>query len=249
MAQAMRDEPSKETDKAAPAKTERHLAPPWKLKGPSRWARVYVDSSSSMQGFIGDQAGLHFRFLKRLKDILVSANVLNFEATPFGLKILRTDMVSAFLQFGTDRKAYTEKDTYLAGVIEDALSWHQNGVILVLTDGVSSVTKFHGSKEVSPKKDSKKASGDKTESQSARTCSYGLIPHVWLFGFTSISRVAMVSGLSVSVSHSMAHTGLRKAARRLSQGRSWTGSECRIGHFMSGWEGLTSNRDAKLCEA
>jgi hypothetical protein len=167
------NESAREADRSSPAKTERHLTPPWELKDSSRWARVYIDSSLSMQGFIGDQSGSHFRLLKRLKDILVDAHVLSFEASPFGLKILRMDMVSAFSQFGTDRRAYAEKDTYLAGVIEDASSWNQNGVILILTDGISSVTKSHGLKEVSPKKDSKQARGDRTEPQSARTCSLG----------------------------------------------------------------------------
>src|SRR5262249_38746546 len=141
MAQTVGGQATSEAVRSSLTKTERYLIPPWQLNESSSWARVYIDSSLSMQGFIGDQSGLHFRLLRRLKDILVDAHVRDFEASPFGLKILRTDKVSAFSQFGTDRRLYAEKDTYLAGVIEDASSWDQNGVILVLTDGISSVTK------------------------------------------------------------------------------------------------------------
>lgn len=139
------------------AERGRRLRPPWELKGPSSWARVYIDSSGSMQGFIGNQAGSHARLLRRLKDILVDGQVLNFEVVQFGLKVAEPVKVAAFQPFGLDRKRYGEADTYLAGAIEDALSWRRNGVVLILTDGVSSVTKYHGP-----------ASGP-----SARTCALG----------------------------------------------------------------------------
>lgn len=133
------------------------ILPPWKLRGPSDWARVYIDSSGSMLGFIGKKGGPQARFFRRLKDILVESQVLNFEAAQFGLKVQPAVKVAAFEKFGLDRRFYTQGDTYLAGVIEDAISWKRNGVTLVLTDGVSSVTKFHG-----------EAAGP-----SARTCTLG----------------------------------------------------------------------------
>lgn len=150
-------EPVKQAEGLPVGERVHGLTPVWRLKGPSSWARVYIDSSGSMRGFVGNQAGPHARLLRRLKDILVDAQVLNFEAVQFGLKAGDPIRVAAFQRFGTDRKSYSEGDTYLAGAIEDAMSWRRNGVVIVLTDGVSSVTKFHGT----------------SSGPSARTCDRG----------------------------------------------------------------------------
>ncbi len=119
------------------------MIPPWELRSVSDRARVYVDLSQSIEGFAGDQNQPHALLLRGLKRILVNAGLHNLEAVGFAGQVSRPRAVAHFEEFSRTAN-YKGGETYLPGVVDDAALWTTNGVILILTDGVVSVSRFRG---------------------------------------------------------------------------------------------------------
>jgi len=101
-------------------------------------ARVYVDTSASMRGFAGS---MQFQaLLSELKTILVDAHVVTFEVAEVSDKASPPRPVDGFEEFESD-KPFHGKETYLPAAIDDAAASANEDVIIVLTDGVVSLSR------------------------------------------------------------------------------------------------------------
>jgi len=116
---------------------------PWELSRVTDRARVYFDVSQSIEGFAGNQNQPHGILIRELKRILVNTDLINFEVVEFADQPSRPRRVAHFEDFSRAAK-YRGVETYLPGAIDDAAFWPANGVSLILTDGVVSVSRYHG---------------------------------------------------------------------------------------------------------
>lgn len=64
------------------------IRPPWRMKESTSRARIYVDASASIRGYIRQEPDHYSKFLRRLKGVLVDRGILEYEWVPFGLRPL-----------------------------------------------------------------------------------------------------------------------------------------------------------------
>lgn len=110
----------------------------------ARRQRVYVDSSLSMQGFIGESGGrsVFDEFLDAMPDVMPGCEVFRYgESASPAPATLKIDQITTKVQFDHqlhDRSLYTRKfnpdDVLINGLVED----QEPALSIVITDGVES---------------------------------------------------------------------------------------------------------------
>jgi len=116
---------------------------PWTLSRSVDRARVYLDTSMSVRGFV--KAEEFGQLLENLKYVLVGADIDHFELAEVAEKVGNLQGVAEFTEFANPR-LYDGRETNLKAALDDATKWNA-GEILVLTDGIVSLSK---SEEVGP---------------------------------------------------------------------------------------------------
>jgi hypothetical protein len=113
------------------------VPPPWTLNRATNRVRVYLDTSMSMRGFA--KAKEFGQFLENLKYVLVGADVDHFELAEVAEKVGNLQDVAQFAEFANPR-LYDGRETNLKAALDDATKWNA-GVVLVVTDGIVSLSK------------------------------------------------------------------------------------------------------------
>ncbi len=116
---------------------------PNQLIGDATNATVYVDISGSMRGFVSRdnaESSVHSKFLDRLKPLLVASGVVTFQAAPLAGEVSPSRPVGSFEEF-KNASMYIGGETNIAGAIAQATVSPQNSLMLLLTDGVVSLSK------------------------------------------------------------------------------------------------------------
>jgi hypothetical protein len=124
-------------DASADLGTQWQVPPPWILNRSTNRARVYLDTSMSVRGFVKtDDFG---QLLENLKYVLVGADIDRFELAQVAEKVGSLQDVAQFAEFANPR-LYDGRETNLKAALDDATKWNA-GAILVLTDGIVSLSK------------------------------------------------------------------------------------------------------------
>jgi hypothetical protein len=113
------------------------VPPPWILSRSTNRARVYLDTSMSVRGFV--KAPEFGQLLENLKYVLVGADVDHFELAEVAENVGSLQDVAQFKGFANAR-LYDGRETNLKAALDDAAKWNA-GEILVLTDGIVSLSK------------------------------------------------------------------------------------------------------------
>lgn len=124
-------------DVSADSGTRWQVPPPWTLGRSTNRARVYLDTSMSVRGFV--KAEEYGQLLENLKYVLVGADVDRFELAEVAEKVGSPRDVAQFAEFANPR-LYNGRETNLKAALDDATKWNA-GEILVLTDGIVSLSK------------------------------------------------------------------------------------------------------------
>jgi hypothetical protein len=119
------------------SETHWQVPPPWTLTRSTNRARVYLDTSMSVRGFV--KVHEFGQLLEKLKYVLVGADVDRFEVAEVAEKVGSLQEVAQFNDFANAR-LYDGRETNLKAAIDDATKWNA-GEILVLTDGIVSLSK------------------------------------------------------------------------------------------------------------
>jgi len=110
---------------------------PWALSRSTNRARVYLDTSMSMRGFV--KANEFGQLLENLKYVLVGADINRFELAEVAENVGSLQKAAQFKDFANPR-LYDGRETNLKAALGDATKWNA-GEILVLTDGIVSLSK------------------------------------------------------------------------------------------------------------
>jgi hypothetical protein len=134
------------TGALAEGPTSRTVLPPSSSGRAAVVAKVYIDVSASMRGFVSRDSidpSVHSQLLTHLKPLLVGVGAVTLLESPMAGEVLASRSVDSFEEF-KDPTLYSGSETNIAGALQDATVKAPDSLAVILTDGVVSLSKARG---------------------------------------------------------------------------------------------------------